>query len=478
MSESAPPRDHGYGGFRLGGMDLALPMAALREVVPRGPLTSLPSPARCVIGGINLRGVVVPVVDLRIVLGRETPAQALPNVIIMVHEGRILGLLADSVSAVFTAGPHALNAVSTADDVAAIFSGSVRREDDDVLVSVLSPQALARLPQVPMVQDPEPDRQQTPADAALATTEAMHRPVMLFRCGSVALAIDAMAVHTTLADPQTAPSVLARGHCQGVIAYAGQIIPIVDLLGLCGLGQSDPTAQRRQAFVLRIGQGLVALLIEAVVDIVPIQPADVIALPHFMLGQSNLFSGALPLGDTTPYLLLDSQALQAHTELVALASMNQAGAEPAPSSTTDRQSMLTYALNGETATPLEQVSEILPYVPSMATLSTGGPTLGVLVNRGRSIPLLCLNQMLGGGPATPTDQTTVLVVESEGEHLGFIVPGLKAIETARWEPSVRGAGQTQKLALVGTGSTERMVPVLDLWGVARSLQSPCTAQAR
>jgi purine-binding chemotaxis protein CheW len=52
-----------YGGFALSGMHLALPMDALREVVPSEDWIPLPCPNPSVVGGVNLRGVVVPVLD-------------------------------------------------------------------------------------------------------------------------------------------------------------------------------------------------------------------------------------------------------------------------------------------------------------------------------------------------------------------------------------------------------------------------------
>ncbi|MBP7660921.1 MAG: chemotaxis protein CheW, partial [Burkholderiaceae bacterium] len=155
MNAADQPPD-AYGGFCLGGMRLALPMSSLREVVPSGQLCELPCPAACVIGGLDLRGVIVPVVDLRVLLGRDRHPAAYASVIIMVHEGRILGLLADGVTGVFTAPAGHLNRIHTDDDLKSLFSGSIRRPDDATLVSVLSPEALSRLPQVPMVQDPEP----------------------------------------------------------------------------------------------------------------------------------------------------------------------------------------------------------------------------------------------------------------------------------------------------------------------------------
>ena len=52
-------------------------------------------------------------------------------------------------------------------------ASSLRRADEGTLVSVLSAEALAQMPQVPWVDDPEPRRQ--PGQAGASTPKPPHR---------------------------------------------------------------------------------------------------------------------------------------------------------------------------------------------------------------------------------------------------------------------------------------------------------------
>ena len=129
---------------------LALPMAALREVLPCPTLLALPCPAACVVGGIDLRGVMVPVVDLRVltlparhVASGSAKATAGACVIVMEHAGRVLGLLSDGVTGVFQAVPGSLSLADVADPAAAVLAGSIRSADDGQLLHLLSAPALA-----------------------------------------------------------------------------------------------------------------------------------------------------------------------------------------------------------------------------------------------------------------------------------------------------------------------------------------------
>jgi purine-binding chemotaxis protein CheW len=491
-----------YGGFSIGGLKLALPMSALREVVPCSTLVSLPCPAACVMGGIDLRGVLVPVVDLRVVLGLPVLPCEAPCVVLLVHGGKILGLLSDGVTGVFGCDAGELHAACVDDPTAAIFAGSIRRSDDRSLVNVLAPHALTQLPQVPMVDDPEPARQETVADDASEVLIDDHFvPVMLFHCGRVPLAIDAMAVHATLSKPVVEPSVLARGYCLGVMEHAGIKAPVVDLLGFLGLGACAAPALA-QAFVVQYPSGLLTFLVDEVVDVVRTTAADVMHVPPFALPHPTLFAGALPTTalpaevsqragvGVSQYLLIDGAALKACQELADLASTSssaQTGASvdvrsfvAGAAQVTSRRAMLTYLLGGETATPMDQVKEIVPYVREIAIFETRGALLGLLSHRGRSIPVMCLSRLSGLQAPTDAAAVSVLVVEHEGVPTGFAVPALKTIEPSDWEPELPAMGlhrqdelsqalQSRQLVQVGTADTQRMLRVLDLQRVARAL---------
>jgi len=482
-----PDRAEGYGSFRLGGAHMALPLRSMREVVPCAPFMALPSQVPGLEGGMLVRGVVVPVLDLRSMIGQPITPLSNPCVVIMVHGGRALGLLAEGVTGVFTPDGSASGDICSADHSPLLFSRCLRAGDGS-MVSVLSPESIAHLPGLPMVDDPEPERQMAdPARLLQAEDIVMPAsPMMLVRCGRVTLALDTVAVHSTLANLSIDKNTpLTWGYCRGVIHHAGNRIAAVDLLQLCGLGTLDPAIDP-QAFVMQFAEGQLAFLVERVLDIRPVDGSSIQPIPSFSL-QSRLFVGVLldesgcasdPAG-----FVIDTPAMLAHPDLAALASISRTKATPEAVSSAS-SSMLTYELEVETATPLDQVTEILSYqaLGSLFESKPQGARRGLLVHRGRTIPVLCLSQLTTGAQAPPTTKSSVLVVESEGDFMGFVVPGLKAIEPARWQPrlgvlgrlrslNVEGDTTCTQLALMGEGATERMIPILDLNRLARSIRT-------
>lgn len=503
-----------YGGFRFDGVPVALPMRVLREVRIQGDLIPLPCEAESVLGGIDLRGCIVPVLDPARVLGRSASAHGRRHVAIVCVDECLFGLAMDEVTGIFsplagTMVPH---------DVACdgrLYAGSIARADTGDFVAVLATRSLFETPGLPKVQ------------AAVTTTRstvagARQHPTLLMRCGGLSLAIDALLVQTTLDRPPVQPSVLTQGHCRGVLEYAGHLIAAVDLSAYCGF-EPLPPHQPVQAFVLRLGEGHVAMLVSEVQDVVLPAAEDRVKVSGIGLPRPRLFSMALHarvrwtaqgLVDAAargltdehapPYLMLSGGTLSADPQLLNLAATNvrletavQMGASKRQSSTqaegtgavrqhhaaalhADALQVITIDLQREVALPIESVVEILRFTGQCDGLDEGQALMSVMIDRGRSIPLFCLHSLVGLARPPRTADSCVLVVQHEEEWLGFVVPKLRAIEPARRSASLsngRPSGHdvlAQRLGatdsvVVSSPQGERILRVVDLREVAERL---------
>jgi purine-binding chemotaxis protein CheW len=85
--------------LRLGGREYALPLDCVVAVVRIAALTPVPDAASFVLGLLDLRGRVVPVLDLRLRLGLPATEPGLSTPICVVEVGgRAFGLVADGVT--------------------------------------------------------------------------------------------------------------------------------------------------------------------------------------------------------------------------------------------------------------------------------------------------------------------------------------------------------------------------------------------
>jgi purine-binding chemotaxis protein CheW len=273
--------------------------------------------------------------------------------------------------------------------------------------------------------------------------------------------------------------------------------------------------------VVQLDTGHVAFLVDEVIDVVRIAPTDVVALASYALPEPGLFSGSLPSAGVAPeftapadranaevsqYLVLDTAALLASAPLLAMARMNltiddksdtahpisaaaageRVGASAGVPGTTKSRTLLTFDLAGEVAVLLEQVVEILPYEIASGVFAIGGALIGLMINRGQSIPLFCLQRLANFPPTAPTVETRVLVVQSGDDYVGFVVPRVRSIVPASWNPTLpanaapdigRYFANSRALALVGEGDDERMLRVIDLAQAVLGLRPALSAPA-
>lgn len=93
-------------GFRIGRETFGLPIATVREIVRVPEITSVPNVPDYVEGVINLRGRIIPVIDLRKRFGQKVLDANKKNRIVVVEtENRAIGLLVHSASEVLKVPP-------------------------------------------------------------------------------------------------------------------------------------------------------------------------------------------------------------------------------------------------------------------------------------------------------------------------------------------------------------------------------------
>jgi purine-binding chemotaxis protein CheW len=89
--------------FRLGGEEYGLGILSVQEIRGWSPVTVIPHAPRWLLGVINLRGVVVPVIDLRLKFALARADYNEFTVVIILNVGaRVVGIVVDGVSDVIT----------------------------------------------------------------------------------------------------------------------------------------------------------------------------------------------------------------------------------------------------------------------------------------------------------------------------------------------------------------------------------------
>jgi len=113
--------------FRLGSQEFCVDIMSVRDIRGWTPTTPLPHSSAYVKGVINLRGAVLPVVDLAARLGFPPAEPSARHVIIITQVGsQTIGLLVDAVSDILTVNTGTIQATpNVASELARVFTRGV-----------------------------------------------------------------------------------------------------------------------------------------------------------------------------------------------------------------------------------------------------------------------------------------------------------------------------------------------------------------
>lgn len=479
-----------YGLFTVADVQVALPLSELREVIPcPAAFDPLLAVAPGLVGAVNLRHQVIPVLDLRQLLDqRETGAAEV--VVVVTYDGSVFGLLANAVRGVLFIEDEAHLDISVNTDLP-LFTRTFERPDDNAVVSVLDCAAVKNTPGMVLAADTGgPSGAVAQAQQAASGISAGGRSMMmLLRCGEIGLAVDVSHIHSVVPELVLKSSPLDGPTIHGVVELGERNVPTVDTLAVLGLGTLAPGDVKR-GVSLAFERGLLAFAVTEVISIIAVPDADVLPLPQFGLPASSHAVGILPGQAGGSYLVLDGAAMRGDQELGTLAALGTpVGGTPTVTRVAERanasdprfdgrliedsaRKFLTYDTGVDVATPLTQISEIVPFPTDVIPLIGGGPLIGVFTHQRASMPLICLTALLGKHADLDEATARVLLIDACGTRVGFIVPHLRAIEESVWEERCPDADPEGPVSLAGSPLVKiggRMLPRIDLEQVVRTM---------
>ena len=156
MSMSLPSLGHGaadpltFGCFEVGGHTYAVATNQIREVVRFQPITPLPQSPPLIEGVIDLRGTIVPVLDLgRVLAGTPVSDDGRARIAIAESEGRLVGLAVEAAVSVVSLREDQLEATPALAHGDSGLTRAVARRDGADPILVLSLEQLLRRVQSP-----------------------------------------------------------------------------------------------------------------------------------------------------------------------------------------------------------------------------------------------------------------------------------------------------------------------------------------
>jgi purine-binding chemotaxis protein CheW len=517
-----------YVTFAVAGEMFAVPIAPVQEIIRMPAVASLPLAPRALDGLANLRGRVLPIVNLRRLFGcPERPNDDATRALV-IHIGQPLGFVVDRVASVVTIAPGEIESADAIRTIVAVdyLKGVIRRPRADGGHDMLLSIDFERLVDAQfgaIAAGKFGDRSgpaARPGDATgVVVEEARGDELRLvsFTVADQEYALDIAQVQEIVQLPARITALPdAPGHVLGVISLRQRLLPLVSLRSLFGLPPLAYSEQHRIVVTSLPGGLDVGLVSDAVKEVLGVPRSQVDAMPGMLAGDGGLeeVSSICRLDDGRRLVSIIAadkllrlpatrQALDAarHARIDDTAPENHdmdntlnADGDDIGGAPEDDIQVVIFRLGAEEfGVPIMSVQEIVRVPETLTRVPrTPGFVEGVINLRGTVLPVIDQRGRLGLPLIDRNDRQRIMVYLLGGKRTGFIVDSVAEvlrIPRARIVPAPLISEEQNRLIsrVANLEGDRRLVMLIDpahllqapeIQAVARMAASDADADAR
>lgn len=486
----APARARHDGGdehivmFRVADSSFGFRLAGVGEIIRLPSLARMPLGPRSLLGLANLRGVVLPVVSLRLLLGLPHVMPDDATRVIVVEEGVLVGFVVDRIEGLMNIPA---NLVET-DDAGAgtidpdLVDGVIKGAEGDSTIKILHPPRLlrdefARLASGPRSATVASVTATASAAAGRSTAEAQQNVSLVsFDLGAQEYALPLERVREIIPLPDRVSDVpRAETAVIGVVTLRDRLLPLVSLRALLGLPNGTHHEQRGKVLVLPMGSGAVGMVADRTREILRVDPTVIDPAPALLTrgaGDAEITSicrldhGRRLVAVLSPDRLFRSDLVR---RVLADHGNVHAGEESQTSrdAMADEQFIIFRLGDQEYGMPVAAVDEIAR-PPEHVTRLPKSPAFieGVMNLRGSVVPIVDLRRRFELTSEEPGNARRILVLKAGGGKTGFMVDVVSEIIKVP-SHAIRPAPElsSEQMRLIGHVATldeqQRMILLVD-----------------
>jgi purine-binding chemotaxis protein CheW len=449
-----------YVTFAVAGEMFAVPMAPVQEIIRVPEVSCLPLAPAALDGLANLRGRVLPIINLRRLLGCPERENDDATRALVIHIGQPLGFVVDRVASVVTIEPDEVESADSIQSIVAAdyLTGVIKRPranggGHDMLLSI----DFARLidGQFSQVVASRRDTAGTPGVGATTSDRPAEGDpasdelrLVSFAVADQEYALDIAEVQEIVQLPERVSELPGSpAHVLGVISLRQRLLPLVSLRTLFGLPRLDYAEQHRIVVTSLPGGLNVGLVTDSVKEVLSVPRAQADRMPGLLSADAQLqeFSSICRLdgGKRLVSIIATDKLLRMPAIEQALdaarragASQTDQGAQTMGAETNeidavadDDMQVVIFRLGAEEfGVPIMSVQEIVR-VPEALTRVPRTPAFveGVINLRGTVLPVIDQRSRLGLPPIERNDRQRIMVYLLGGMRTGFIVDSVAEV---------------------------------------------------
>lgn len=458
--------DNQYVTFSVAGEMFAVPMGPVQEIIRVPEVSHLPLAPATLEGLANLRGRVLPIINLRRLFSCEQRANDDATRALVIHIGQPLGFVVDRVASVISVEPGEIESADSIQSVVGteFLTGVIKRSRADGDNEMLLVVDFARLidGQFRHIGSGGAD---TRAAAVLGANGAIsanddHEPVassdelrlVSFSVADQEYALDIADVQEIVQlPPQVSELPNAPGHVLGLISLRQRLLPLVSLRALFGLPPLAYTEQQRIVVTSLPGGLRVGMVTDSVKEVLSVPRSQSEAMPGILAADQQLqeFTSICRLDQGKRLVsIIDAAKLlhmpQMGSALEAAAAASTRGGAAAHEDTTENAAManderdisedddmqvVIFRLGAEEfGVPIMSVQEIVR-VPETLTRVPRTPEFveGVINLRGTVLPVIDQRSRLGLPVVARSEGQRIMVYMLGGMRTGFIVDSVAEV---------------------------------------------------
>ncbi len=415
---------------------------SIQEIIKSQNVTAVPGSPSFIEGIINLRGMIVPVINLRKRFSLEEDENVIQKVIVVNIKGLITGIMVDNVREVKNIENKELKMTkSLVAGIDAEYLKGILTFEDNELVTLLDLDKILNSDELDIAkmselgigdagQDFSVDNEEE-EDEELVSAQDL---VVTFALGEESIALNLAKVIEIIDVPTITPVPDAPPYLQGVICQRDQIIPIIDIkkiIDIEGLKKEKYLEEDKSIVICNFFNVPIGIIVDKVNRIFVIEQDKILPLPDvFDIEFSKYFDGVYKFEHIDSLTtLLNIEELIPTSDKDQLIQMSQAESSSEEEVVTVSEQIMTTFRVGEDiyGVSIEKVREIINY--SRVTAVPRAPSFieGIINLRGQIIPVIDINKRFGLEATEKTAVSRIIVTQIGNNITGIIVDEVKEV---------------------------------------------------
>lgn len=498
--ETGPANGTGGGGdarqfviFHVAEEMFAVPLAEVQEIIRMPDVVRVPLSPDALEGLANLRGTVLPVIRLRRIFGMEAVDHDDTTRVVILDQGRPVGLVVDRVANVVTVEGDRIEAVdaiqSTVDND--LMTGMIKATDGKSMVMILDAgevvkrefKAVAKAVKQALA-GASGNSEEGRAAVADSDTGGDESQLVSFEVAGQEYALPIEQVQEIVQIPDQITEVPnTPAHVLGVMTLRNRLLPLVSLRDMFGLPPQDVTDANKIVVVSlgAAGAGVsVGVMMDSVKEVLRVGRSVIDPMPALLTRDGDLgeIQAICRLNEGARLVsILSSEKMFNAGDIRAVvdgsqkeaAAMADGGTDARDGAIDDEEQFVVFRLmDEEYGVPIDSVQEIVR-VPDELTRVPKTPDFleGVVNLRGVVLPVVDQRRRFGLPSMDRNDRQRIMVYTIRGIRTGFIVD--QVLEVMRIPASVIGPSpplseEQQRLIrrVANIETLHRMILLLDV----------------